>query len=96
MRQRVNFRKEEECLENHCQSVQIREKNMIKHVRLERELAKLASSDSKDICVFPKDDKLDVLEAQIVGPEKSPYQSGVFKVFLHLIIFHGNSTNWSS
>ncbi|ENN70278.1 ubiquitin-conjugating enzyme E2 T [Dendroctonus ponderosae] len=53
---------------------------MIKHVRLGRELAKLATSDSKDICVFPKDDKLDVLEAQIVGPEKSPYQGGIFKL----------------
>lgn len=53
---------------------------MLKINRLGRELAKISNSDTKGICVFPKGDDLGVLEAQITGPEGTPYEKGVFKV----------------
>lgn len=53
---------------------------MQRQARLGRELAKISNSDSKGICVFPKDDNLQILEAQITGPEGTPYEKGVFKL----------------
>ncbi|CAH1117305.1 unnamed protein product [Phaedon cochleariae] len=46
--------------------------------RLSRELAKITNSPPQGICVFQKDDKLQHLEANITGPEETPYKGGVF------------------
>ncbi|XP_066249467.1 ubiquitin-conjugating enzyme E2 T-like [Euwallacea similis] len=53
---------------------------MLQQARMKRELAKLANADSKDICVFSKNDNLSVLEAQILGPPNTPYENGIFKL----------------
>ncbi|EFA06125.1 Ubiquitin-conjugating enzyme E2 N-like Protein [Tribolium castaneum] len=52
----------------------------MQHQRLSRELAKISNSPPVGISVSPKDDKLNVLEAQIVGPDNTPYKNGIFKV----------------
>ncbi|CAH1364458.1 hypothetical protein MTP99_000837 [Tenebrio molitor] len=48
--------------------------------RLSRELAKISSSPPVGISVSLKDNKMDVLEAQIIGPDETPYKNGVFKL----------------
>ncbi|XP_018570973.1 ubiquitin-conjugating enzyme E2 T-like [Anoplophora glabripennis] len=48
--------------------------------RLSRELAKMEISPPQGICVFPKSEKFDILEAKITGPEETPYQNGVFNL----------------
>lgn len=48
--------------------------------RVSRELARIASCPPQGISVFSKDDKLNILEAQIVGPDDSPYAKGIFKL----------------
>ncbi|KAF7270576.1 hypothetical protein GWI33_016467 [Rhynchophorus ferrugineus] len=53
---------------------------MQRQARLGRELSKIASTDSKGICAFGKNDNLTVLEAQITGPENTPYENGIFKL----------------
>lgn len=48
--------------------------------RLSRELSKISDSPPVGISITPKEDKLNVLQAQIVGPDDSPYQNGLFKL----------------
>ncbi|RZC37594.1 UQ con domain containing protein [Asbolus verrucosus] len=48
--------------------------------RLSRELAKISNSPPPGISVSPKNDKLNVLDAQIIGPENTPYRNGIFKL----------------
>lgn len=52
--------------------------------RLSRELTKIANSPPQGICVFPKDEKLSVLEAKITGPKETPYQDGVFNLEINV------------
>ncbi|XP_060519280.1 ubiquitin-conjugating enzyme E2 T-like [Cylas formicarius] len=53
---------------------------MQRQTRLARELSKIGNSDMKTICVFAKDENMNVLEAQIIGPENTPYEKGIFKL----------------
>lgn len=48
--------------------------------RVLRELSRIASCPPQGISVFSKDDKLNMLEAQLVGPDNSPYAKGIFKL----------------
>ncbi|KAJ8967393.1 hypothetical protein NQ314_002899 [Rhamnusium bicolor] len=48
--------------------------------RLSRELSKMTNSPPQGICVFPKDDKLNVFEAKLTGPEDTPYKDGIFSL----------------
>ncbi|KAJ3647541.1 hypothetical protein Zmor_019412 [Zophobas morio] len=52
--------------------------------RIARELEKLASAPPTGISVAPRDDKLNFLEAQMIGPDNTPYKNGVFKVQLQI------------
>lgn len=56
---------------------------MLRQQRLSKELQKIAQAPPKGICLYSKDDKYNVLEANIVGPENTPYSNGIF----HLEIF---------
>eukprot|EP00743_Colponemidia_sp_Colp-15_P007088 GILK01007647.1.p1 GENE.GILK01007647.1~~GILK01007647.1.p1 ORF type:complete len:225 (+),score=15.12 GILK01007647.1:51-725(+) len=49
-------------------------------LRLKRELAMLQSEPPPGITAWPKEDSIDVLEAQIQGPIDTPYEGGVFKL----------------
>ncbi|KAF2895805.1 hypothetical protein ILUMI_10371 [Ignelater luminosus] len=55
---------------------------MQKQQRLSRELAKITQSPPPGICLSAKDDKLNVFEASIVGPESTPYCNGIFNLEL--------------
>ncbi|KAJ0397969.1 hypothetical protein P43SY_003877 [Pythium insidiosum] len=46
--------------------------------RMRKEIEMLESDPPYGISAWPKDDQLDRLEAQILGPEGSPYEGGVF------------------
>ncbi|GLD91775.1 hypothetical protein PINS_up000308 [Pythium insidiosum] len=46
--------------------------------RMRKEIEMLESDPPYGISAWPKDDQLDRLEAQILGPEGSPYDGGVF------------------
>lgn len=48
--------------------------------RLMRELDKMSKHPPTGICVTPKDDNLKILEANILGPDDSPYKNGVFNL----------------
>lgn len=48
--------------------------------RLGRELSQLAASPPQGISVSAKNDDLKVLEAQVIGPEGTPYENGLFKL----------------
>lgn len=54
---------------------------MQREQRLKRELARMESNPPSGISVCPKEDnKLNVLEAVLLGPENSPYSEGIFKL----------------
>ncbi|CAG9764184.1 unnamed protein product [Ceutorhynchus assimilis] len=53
---------------------------MLRNSRMARELANLSDSDNKTISLVAKNDSLGELEAQITGPEGTPYENGVFKL----------------
>ncbi|EGZ27816.1 hypothetical protein PHYSODRAFT_400954, partial [Phytophthora sojae] len=36
------------------------------------------------VSAWPKDDKIDLLEAQILGPDGSPYEKGVFQLEIEI------------
>ncbi|KAF0683622.1 Aste57867_24328 [Aphanomyces stellatus] len=46
--------------------------------RMRKELEMLENDPPHGVCAWSKDDKLDELEAQIQGPEGTPYEKGVF------------------
>ncbi|KAG9415611.1 Ubiquitin-conjugating enzyme E2 T [Aphanomyces cochlioides] len=46
--------------------------------RMRREIEMLENDPPHGICAWPKGDRLDELEAQIQGPEGTPYEKGVF------------------
>ncbi|KAI4467174.1 ubiquitin-conjugating enzyme e2 [Holotrichia oblita] len=53
---------------------------MQREQRLKRELSKIEKKPPKGISVAPKEDKLNILEASLIGPENSPYSDGLFKL----------------
>ncbi|XP_022913749.2 ubiquitin-conjugating enzyme E2 T-like [Onthophagus taurus] len=55
---------------------------MQRQQRLTKELAKLSRQPTPGISVSAKDDKLNTLEASILGPENTPYEDGVFHLDL--------------
>ncbi|CAH0477871.1 unnamed protein product [Peronospora belbahrii] len=48
--------------------------------RMRKEIAMLASDPPFGVSAWPKDEKIDHLEAQIMGPDGSPYEKGVFQL----------------
>eukprot|EP00761_Pharyngomonas_kirbyi_P002630 gb/GECH01002634.1/.p1 GENE.gb/GECH01002634.1/~~gb/GECH01002634.1/.p1 ORF type:complete len:227 (+),score=92.07 gb/GECH01002634.1/:1-681(+) len=52
--------------------------------RMKRELALLERDPPHGICAYPKDDRIDQLEAKIQGPENTPYEGGTFKVEINI------------
>ncbi|ETV98517.1 hypothetical protein H310_08653 [Aphanomyces invadans] len=46
--------------------------------RMRKEMEMLENDPPHGICAWPKDNKLDELEAQIQGPEGTPYEKGIF------------------
>ncbi|CEG37964.1 ubiquitin-conjugating enzyme e2 t-like [Plasmopara halstedii] len=48
--------------------------------RMRKEIAMLESDPPFGVSAWPKDDQLDRLEAQIMGPEGSPYERGLFNL----------------
>uniref|UniRef100_A0AAV1T636 E2 ubiquitin-conjugating enzyme n=1 Tax=Peronospora matthiolae TaxID=2874970 RepID=A0AAV1T636_9STRA len=52
--------------------------------RMHREIAMLESDPPFGVSAWPKDDKLDHLEAQILGPDGSPYEKGVFQLDIEI------------
>ncbi|CAI5730452.1 unnamed protein product [Hyaloperonospora brassicae] len=48
--------------------------------RMHREIAMLESDPPFGVSAWPIEDKLDHLEAQILGPDGSPYEKGVFQL----------------
>ncbi|KAF5274109.1 hypothetical protein FQR65_LT04507 [Abscondita terminalis] len=57
---------------------------MQKQQRLLKELAKISQAPPKGIALSAKDDKLNVFEANILGPENTPYENGRF--YLELLV----------
>ena len=52
------------------------------HVRMQRELKMLSLEPPHGICAWPKDDQMNVIEAQIKGPEGTPFEGGVWTLNL--------------
>ncbi|KAL4152450.1 hypothetical protein PRNP1_009380 [Phytophthora ramorum] len=52
--------------------------------RMRKEIAMLESDPPFGISAWPKDDKIDQLEAQILGPDGSPYEKGVFQLEIEI------------
>ena len=50
------------------------------HVRMQRELRMLTREPPHGICAWPKDGEMNVIEAQIKGPEDTPFEGGVWKL----------------
>ncbi|KAL3673898.1 hypothetical protein V7S43_001585 [Phytophthora oleae] len=48
--------------------------------RMRKEIAMLESDPPFGVCAWPKDDQIDRLDAQIMGPDGSPYEKGVFQL----------------
>eukprot|EP01137_Pigoraptor_chileana_P028891 Opistho-2@13332 len=53
---------------------------MQRAARMKRELTQLASDLPQGLCCWQKDDRIDILEASIQGPQGTPYEGGVFRV----------------
>ncbi|KAK9710751.1 Ubiquitin-conjugating enzyme [Popillia japonica] len=53
---------------------------MQREQRLKRELSKFEKKPPKGIWFSPKEDKLNIFEASLIGPENSPYSDGLFKL----------------
>ncbi|KAK9886815.1 hypothetical protein WA026_018465 [Henosepilachna vigintioctopunctata] len=53
--------------------------------RIVKELTKIKNNPPSGIWISPKeDDKYNILQAQIVGPEKTPYYQGMFNLEIHI------------
>ncbi|KAE8888986.1 hypothetical protein PF005_g17269 [Phytophthora fragariae] len=52
--------------------------------RMRKEIAMLESDPPFGVSAWPKDDKIDLLEAQILGPDGSPYEKGVFQLEIEI------------
>ncbi|KAG7387385.1 Ubiquitin-conjugating enzyme E2 T [Phytophthora boehmeriae] len=52
--------------------------------RMRKEIAMLESDPPFGVSAWPKDDKIDQLEAQILGPDGSPYEKGVFQLEIEI------------
>lgn len=52
--------------------------------RMQREIQMLERDPPPGVCAWVKDGKLDELEAQIQGPEGSPYEKGIFKLSISI------------
>ncbi|XP_033752814.1 ubiquitin-conjugating enzyme E2 T-like [Pecten maximus] len=48
--------------------------------RMKKEIQMLSQSPPHGISCWPKDDKIDELEAQILGGDGTPYENGIFKI----------------
>ncbi|KAK6190291.1 hypothetical protein SNE40_002196 [Patella caerulea] len=57
---------------------------MQRAARMKRELKMLSENPPFGISCWPKEDKIDLLEAQIVGGEGTPYEKGIFKLEIQL------------
>ncbi|GAB1599580.1 Hypothetical predicted protein [Argonauta hians] len=58
---------------------------MQRQARMKKEMKMLSDSPPPGIACWLKDDKIDVLEAQIIcGPNSGPYEGGVFKLGISL------------
>ncbi|XP_046338739.1 ubiquitin-conjugating enzyme E2 T-like [Haliotis cracherodii] len=57
---------------------------MQRNVRMKREIQMMSESPPHGISCWPKDDKIDHLEAQIVGGEGTPYEGGIFKLEIQI------------
>eukprot|EP00698_Gefionella_okellyi_P009777 TRINITY_DN2505_c0_g1_i1.p1 TRINITY_DN2505_c0_g1~~TRINITY_DN2505_c0_g1_i1.p1 ORF type:complete len:212 (+),score=42.95 TRINITY_DN2505_c0_g1_i1:301-936(+) len=51
-----------------------------RQARMKRELEMLATDPPPGVAAWMKDDNLNVLEAQIDGPDDTPYAKGIFKL----------------
>ncbi|KAI9907276.1 hypothetical protein PsorP6_004583 [Peronosclerospora sorghi] len=52
--------------------------------RMRKEIAMLENDPPFGVSAWPKDDKIDHLEAQILGPDGSPYEKGVFQLEINI------------
>ncbi|RQM12201.1 hypothetical protein KXD40_002259 [Peronospora effusa] len=52
--------------------------------RMHKEIAMLERDPPFGVSAWPKDDKIDRLEAQILGPDGSPYEKGVFQLEIEI------------
>ncbi|CAI5746182.1 unnamed protein product [Peronospora destructor] len=52
--------------------------------RMRKEIAMLERDPPFGVSAWPKDDKIDHLEAQILGPDGSPYEKGVFQLEIEI------------
>lgn len=58
---------------------------MQRTARLAKELPQLSTNPPVGISCWPKDEsRLDILEANITGPENTPYANGIFKLELEI------------
>lgn len=52
--------------------------------RMKKEIQRLQTEPPHGVSCWPKDGKLDHLEAQLIGAKDSPYEGGVFKLTIHI------------
>uniref|UniRef100_K3W7D8 E2 ubiquitin-conjugating enzyme n=1 Tax=Globisporangium ultimum (strain ATCC 200006 / CBS 805.95 / DAOM BR144) TaxID=431595 RepID=K3W7D8_GLOUD len=52
--------------------------------RMRKELEMLATDPPHGVSAWPKDEQIDRLEAQILGPDGSPYEKGVFHLEIEI------------
>ncbi|ETI44100.1 hypothetical protein L917_10665 [Phytophthora nicotianae] len=52
--------------------------------RMRKEIAMLESDPPFGVSAWPKDDQINRLEAQILGPDGSPYEKGVFQLVIDI------------
>ncbi|XP_021348128.1 ubiquitin-conjugating enzyme E2 T-like isoform X1 [Mizuhopecten yessoensis] len=52
--------------------------------RMKKEIQMLSESPPHGISCWPKDDKIDQLEAQILGVEGTPYENGIFRIEIQI------------
>lgn len=53
-------------------------------MRMKRELELIEQSPPQGISAWPKDDKISTLEANIDGPQGTPYEKGTFKLEINI------------
>ncbi|TYZ63003.1 hypothetical protein PybrP1_009809 [[Pythium] brassicae (nom. inval.)] len=59
-------------------------KEDIDTVQLSKEIAMLETDPPHGVSAWPKGDSIDHLEAQIMGPDGSPYEKGVFRLDIEI------------
>ncbi|XP_064602953.1 ubiquitin-conjugating enzyme E2 T-like [Liolophura sinensis] len=57
---------------------------MLRNTRMKREIQLLTQSPPPGVSCWAKTDKLDFLEAQILGAEDTPYHNGLFKLEIQI------------